>query len=266
MQSLVRALKGSRIFCGKPDKAAYISNSGLSEIKRILLSGKPYLGDEIHLHIGKEVHLRSLLFRTAKKKFTKQQEKEIQGMCKALADNVFWQFLMKHCKKEGEHTRKLFGVNVKVILDLKGTGKYKRLGADLKTTSCKTEAAFIKSAIEKYDYLRQGWLYKEAEGLDNFYFIGVQKHYPHKVFILDVADYAKEEKAIALETLFLIELYKLFGRAFNKSTQNSKRKIAGTREKTWALLTRNGEDRSRSINTNKQDNYRRRLLQGLNRS
>jgi hypothetical protein len=261
MIDFCKALVKYKSFCGRPKCTDYISNSGLSEIKRILLSGAPYLGDEVHLHLGKEVHLRSLLFRRTKRKFSKKIETDIKGMCESLAKNSFWKILMQVCEKEKEHIRKIHGVNVKVILDLKGLKAYKRLGADLKTTSCKTKEQFIKTAIEKYDYLRQGWLYKQAEDLDDFYFIGVQKHYPYKVFILDTADYEKEEQAIAKETLWLIELYKLVGRAFVKGAPNRKRTQPGTREKTWPLLKRNGEDSNNRKPIVQQRNNSRRLLQ-----
>jgi len=260
MNDLSRCFKKFKVYCGCPDPDDYISHSGLSEIKRVLLNNSPFLGDEIHLKIGAEVHLRSLKFKKSKFRFKPEIEKNIKGMVKALKENELWQFLMKVCEKEKEHTRNVLGVKLKVILDLKGKGKYKRLGADLKTTSCKTERAFIKAALEKYDYLRQGWLYKQAEGLDEFYFIGVQKTYPYNIFIFDVADYAKEEAAIAKETKWLIWFYKKFGRAFVKGAPDRKRKKSRTRPSVRRFYKKHGSNGKSSNRSMRKRNKSRRYI------
>jgi len=224
MKDLRDCLVKNKIFFGKPKSTDYISNSGLSEIKRVLLNGPPFLGDEIHLHFGSEVHRRFLLYKKSKFKFSAEQESDIRGMIEALDNDPFVSKLVDSAVFEKEYIRKVEGVNLKVILDIKGVGKMKGIGADLKTTSCATQQAFVKTAIEKYDYLRQGKLYKEAEKLHSFYFIGIQKRKPYKVFIMDVADYAKEEQAAWEEAKFLIEFFKQFGRPFVEGSSNSKRK------------------------------------------
>ena len=69
-------------------------------------------------------------------------------------------------------------------------------GKNVKSTSTKTRAAFIKSML-KYDYFMQGLLYLYLERLENFYFIGVQKTDPSQIFVVDVADYPEElDKAL----------------------------------------------------------------------
>lgn len=229
MVDLCRTFVKNRVFFGRPKVTDYISNSGLGEIKRVLLNGPPFLGDEIHLHFGSEVHKRFLLYKKSKFKFTAEQEADINGMIEALDKDPFVSRIVSSAVFEKEYIRKVEGVNVKVILDIKGVKKNRGIGADLKTTSCSTHQAFVKSALEKYDYLRQGKLYKEAEKLDDFYFIGIQKRKPYRVFIMDVSDYAKEEAAAWEEAKFLIEFFRMFGRPFVEGSSNSKRTKRRTR-------------------------------------
>jgi uncharacterized protein YutD len=93
----------------------------------------------------------------------------------------------------------------------------KSFGADLKTTSCRTNRQFVDLALRKYDYLRQSWCYKQVEELEDFYFIGIQKQEPFEVFILNIKDYAKEERQSIKETRFLLEFFKHYGRPVRKS-------------------------------------------------
>lgn len=211
MIELTQHLVDYKLFSGPPGESDYISNSGLSEIKRVLISGMPFLGNEVYLHEGSEVHSRHLEKRQLRK-LDQDTEERISGMLKSLNQHKFVKKLMASSIKEVTTIKKVHGANCKVVLDIRGIKTLRRLGADLKTTSAKTEQQFIKLAIEKYDYLRQGWIYKQAEDLDEFFFIGIQKQKPHNVYILDQNNYEKEERAAAREGKFLIDFYKQHGR------------------------------------------------------
>lgn len=286
MTDLCECLTNNKIFFGKPAVDDYISNSGLSEIKRILLDGAPFHGNERQFHVGGEVHLRALKRKKSKRKWTAQEKKDIEGMVAALRADPFFKWLMSSAVCEKPKERTVMGVKFMVILDIKGIKKLKGIGADIKTTSCKTHKDFVQTAIKKWDYLRQGWIYKQAEGLKDFYFIGVQKTYPYKVFILDVADYAKEEQKIANETVFLLELFKQFGRAFDerrnssskgtnrkrssravtKSPSNSQRKKRGTGTKTRSIHKGDGRHRKGGKHIVWKGNYSGRYIQNTDSS
>lgn len=236
--SLIQCEPFCRIFSGKPDlRKDHISNSGLSEIKRILMSGRPFLGDEKYLIFGSELHIRFLEGKPSKL-LTDQEEYDLASMVLNLNRNLFVQRLMKDSQREITEIGLIDDIRFKWIGDITNqVSKRKRIGADLKTTSAKTEKEFISLALNKYDYLRQGWCYRTAGKLDEFYFIGIQKHEPYNVYILNVKDYAKEENRIVKETKFLLSIYKQYGRVITKQTgwsgtkssSDSEREIRGTR-------------------------------------
>lgn len=211
-QSLSEHLVKLNLFAGPPGPKDYISNSGLSEIKRVLTNGQKFLGKEEYLIFGSETHAR-FLEKKSKHKVDSDTSQAIRSMIISLNKNKFVASLMENSITEVEYIKKVYDVNFKVIIDIRGKkGKFKNVGADLKTTSAKTESEFIKLALNKYDYLRQGHCYEMAEGLDEFYFIGIQKHKPYNVYILDVNNYEGEKKRSIKETQFLVEFYKNFGR------------------------------------------------------
>jgi hypothetical protein len=72
-----------------------------------------------------------------------------------------------------------YGVPVRCKLDFH-VPKMK-LGADLKTTTCKTQTQFYNS-LATFDYDRQGAWYMDIMGLDKFSFIGISKHKPYDIF------------------------------------------------------------------------------------
>ena len=214
MKDLILFEPFSKIFKGKPDlKKDHISNSGLSEIKRILMSGRPFLGDEKYLIFGSELHTRFLLDRPSRV-LSEEEEFDLSNMLDSLNHHLFVNRLMKDSKREIIDFGSVESVRFKWIGDIVN----KRIGADIKTTSAKSEKEFINLALEKYDYLRQGWCYKIAGKLNEFYFIGIQKHEPYNVYILNTKDYAKQETKVIKETRFLIEIFKQYGRVIPRAT------------------------------------------------
>lgn len=65
---------------------------------------------------------------------------------------------------------------------------------DLKSTACKTKAAFL-ATFDEYGYWMQAHIYQLITGAKNFYFIGVSKSEPHQTFTVDTGDHREEMAA-----------------------------------------------------------------------
>lgn len=208
------------LFTGPPTDKDHISWSGLCEIKRLLVNDPPFLGDEKYLMFGAELHLRFLKGIKSKFRFSQEEEEAMSKMIKSLQSNRFVNQVMKNSVREVTEIVDLEGVRFKMIGDI----IKKKLGADLKTTSARSEEEFRRLAINKYNYLGQGWCYKTGKKLEDFFFIGIQKKKPYSVYILDQKDYAKEERKVVAETRWLLEFYRTHGRARPKSSQDSQSK------------------------------------------
>jgi len=204
----------NNLFKGKPGPNDHISSSGLGEIKRVLVGGAPFTGDEKYLIFGSAVHKRFLENKVSKLKLTHDEEQQISGMLTSLNKHKLVKSLMRNSTREVTEIKHLLGTNFKLIVDIDAGD----IGADLKTTSAKSEQEFIKLALNKYSYLRQGWCYSMAKKFKEFIFIGIQKQPPYQVYILKQSDYEKEERKIVQETRFLIEFYKKYGRPLPKSS------------------------------------------------
>lgn len=215
MKDLIQFDPFKSLFTGPPTEKDHISSSGLAEIKRVLISGMPFLGDEKYLIFGSEVHRRFLQNKYNKLHLTFAEEQSITGMLSSLNKHKIVKQLMKGSTYEITKIGLLEGTRFKMIGDI--INKPKSFGADLKTTSARSEQQFIDLALKKYDYLRQSWCYKTTEELEDFYFIGIQKQEPFNVYILNVKDYAKEERQSIKETRFLLEFFKHYGRPVRKS-------------------------------------------------
>ena len=212
MKDLILFEPFNKIFKGKPDLSKdHISNSGLSEIKRILMSGRPFLGDEKYLIFGSELHTRFLLDRPSRV-LSEEEEFDLLNMQEALNHHLFVNRLMNNSIREITAIGLIDKIRFKWIGDIVN----KKVGADIKTTSAKSEKEFINLALEKYDYLRQGWCYTVAGKLKEFYFIGIQKHEPYNVYILNTKDYAKQETKVIKETRFLLDIFTQYGRVVAK--------------------------------------------------
>jgi hypothetical protein len=203
------------LFSGKPTGEQHISVSGLAEIKRVLCNEPPFLGDERYLIFGSELH-RRFLINTKHSRLTFAEEQSIKNMIDSLNKHKFVKSLMRNSIREVADFGIVHGARFKWIGDIVKQEKKIRIGADIKTTSVKNESEFVKLAIEKYDYLRQGWCYKQAGKLDEFYFIGIQKKEPYSVYILNTSDYETEERRQTHETKFLIDIFKEYGRPVTK--------------------------------------------------
>lgn len=174
-----------------------------------------FRGGESFLKFGSELH-RSVLEPKTKpefKSFTKDEKARMTSMRLSLEKHKLFQDYMNGADKEITLHKVINGVRVRGTLDIRQIQHFSqtyRRGGDIKTTSVKSEAEFIKKAIQ-YDYLRQAWIYTQLSSLDVFTFFGVQKYEPYKVFVLHAHDYPKEYEAARKEAVFLLDFYRRYG-------------------------------------------------------
>lgn len=226
-------IKSLGVFTGAPPtvitdwKAAeandwFINNSSMSDIKHFLSGSSMFGGDEIYLVFGTEVHLRVLEGKSLGEcpdhpdymKFfnlTTDHLISIGLMVKAFNADPQAVKLLRSTIREKERWRKVNGVWVRGTIDAESTTKYK-IGVDLKTTSAKSEAEFIRLAVNKYDYPRQGEVYKTLRDLDDFVFIAMQKQEPYSRFYLWLSDYETACIQAQHEAAFLLEFYRQHGK------------------------------------------------------
>jgi hypothetical protein len=202
-----------------PAGKRHISNSLLGEIKRLLLGESSFFGSERFLLVGSELHRRVLEpYEPTDVVLTEDEETLVEGMVKALMGDSLLTHLLKTSTNELVLITPVHGIMMKVIIDIKnGT-----TGADLKTTSCTTENAFINSC-KKYGYFRQAYIYMAAAELTGFIFIAVSKK-NGKVWHLDVSDYPEEMVKAEAETKLLIDVIKQAKR-FNDMRLNVRHRV-----------------------------------------
>lgn len=200
----------------EPKKKTYVSNSSLSEIKRILLGKPPLFGDERYLLFGRELHSVDLQEKSEGVKLIDDEKFVMSHMLKALNADKLYQKLKANTLRETKLFGRLFGCEVKVILDI---WKKKKHVTDLKTTSCDTEEKFIQKAVE-YDYFRQGYIYENVTKVKQTFFVGIQKlkreqiekyKMKPKVYHLCINDHPNEYREAGHETEFLIHYFQKYG-------------------------------------------------------
>jgi hypothetical protein len=215
LQTLIRDSKKISDGSGNGPKSIieYVSNSYLSVLERTLNGSPQFFGNESFLLFGHEFHKRELKPKEKRRRLTKEEEAQIRGMLASLAAYAPWTKFKKGAVLEKIHVAPVYGQAFKVILD----SEKARRSIDLKTTSCKTEAAFIKAAF-KYNYPSQAWCYSEARKLKQFNIIGICKHKPHPIFEFIANDYPHEMQEGEDRIKSLISVYralrKLYGYPF----------------------------------------------------
>lgn len=203
---LQKYLIARKVVSGPPAPEEFINNSGLSVIKRKLLGTPLYMGNERFLHVGKELHKRVLEPHLEPKRLVNDEETMVRNMEQSCSEHKELQKLLKGAERELTVFNRIDGVLIRGTLDI----KKKKIGGDLKTTSCRTHDEFIKKAIE-YDYPRQAWIYSKIAGLDEFVFYGIQKKEPFGIFPMFMGDFKKEVRSAEKEARFLIQFFKTYG-------------------------------------------------------
>ena len=197
-----------------PEDKPHISNSLMSDVKRIVLGQQLFSGGERFLYFGSELHRSILEPETAMDDFhfTDDERLLLDDMYQQGAAHEGIQKALKCAKTERILFADIEGVRVKVILDIHN--EIKHFGADLKSTSCTTEKAFLKTCT-KYGYWRQAYIYMSVAKLKSFKFFAMSKKGKCPIFEIDVANYPVQMAAAKRETIMLISIIKSAGRFNN---------------------------------------------------
>ena len=193
-----------------PEDKPHGSNSLLGNVKQLVTGDTFVLSNQRFLVVGSELHRRVLEPDTpAEYTLTAEEEEAVSGMIVALEGCPELVEMLKTSTNEVVLFEDIDDVKIKVIIDVLNGGIGQ--GADLKTTSTRTRAAFIKS-MRKYGYFRQAAIYKYVAKLDSFIFVAVTKKAPHRVFVVDTAEYEEEMAEAFEEAKVLIDTIKTCGR------------------------------------------------------
>lgn len=191
----------------------HTSHSSMEVIKKDLCGLPQFKGNEDFLKFGNAVHEGFLEgdYTNAYKRLGKDEQRLVDVMVKKLNSHPVVASLMRESIREHKFAVVMNKVKVVVILDSKQP-KLKR-GFDLKTTSERTQKDF-EEKIRKLGYVKQGRTYMYAAGLEQFYFVGIQKERPHNIYIVDIrAPQFKEHYKYAEQELkFLLYFYKHYGK------------------------------------------------------
>ncbi len=195
-----------------PDKG-HVSNSLLSEVKKLLVNDKFVFPESRFYAIGSEVHRLVLEpHENPQDTFSEAEQTLIDDMVGVLYESDLLNKLLEKSKNENVLIRSILGIVMKAILDIHVIDD--KIGGDLKTTSARTYNSCVKSC-KKFGYFRQAHIYKTIAGLSKFYFIFVTKKSPMRYFVVDVDDFPEDMGYAEYETNVLIDAVKAAGR-FNK--------------------------------------------------
>jgi len=197
----------------------------LGWVKSSLLGNNPKVGkgDKKGYHsFGTYIHEMFLLGKSKTKvKLTILEKRMAKGMLLSLKEDVVVQKLMQNVVCEKTDLTMLLGVLIQFTPDAVSN---EVTGLDLKTTVCTDENEFIEKAFE-YGYFRQGETYSQAKSLKAFYIIGISKIYPHRVFIISLANYKDYVSYSKEELKFLLYFYKNYGNFKKLEDQKSAKDI-----------------------------------------
>lgn len=213
--SLLSLLLDQGLVTGPLPPSANTSNSTMGACKTFLLGQEQFAGDEKYLIFGRVLHehlkfIEDVLYRHEDfVNLTEVEQTWLLGCCKAARENSIVKRLLIKSVREKKLYTEIDGVRLAFILDVEQ--EHLGTGMDWKSSSCKTLNDFVKKAL-LYDYIRQGLLYKKSRNLKHFYFIGLQKHPPHQVYLMDVKQHEGEELYAAQELKFLLYFFKHYGK------------------------------------------------------
>lgn len=154
----------------------YVSYSGLKMYRDC---GIPFGFRPRFFLFGTELHAK-FLEKKSVEKLTRVEKALLKLMLAALWANAIVRKLMANVKVEQVFKKVIHGFNCAGRIDI----LHKAYVADLKTTSCTSLKAFVTSM----DFLQVA-MYLAATGLKDFYYIGISKVLPYKIFIFNAKDY-----------------------------------------------------------------------------
>lgn len=181
-----------------------MNQSGLSQLKIALCRQRFPPTNATFFNSGTAVHERKLQNRYKHSfELSVEDERDVEGMCGTLNRCTELDALLFRSSREQFVSGLVHGYPMHGTLDIHNT--FLPAIGDIKTTSTKTNAEFIKSA-RKYGYFRQAFVYCTITGIKRFVFFGVRKHPPYEVFIIDTIHYPKDMAYAKQEVKFLLEL------------------------------------------------------------
>lgn len=168
-----------------------IANSDLSEFENFVFGRKTYYSQKA-LSTGQELHRHLLERRTVGPCWEPEVDMaQVRSMARAGRRDSFLKWVIQFSQNERVHLweDQKTGLLLKSKLDI----VYKdRLVVDLKSTSARSEAAFMKDCI-RYNYDRQAAFYLDAIARPGgpsrrFALVAIQKKKPFSVYRLEFAD------------------------------------------------------------------------------
>lgn len=175
----------------------YASYSSLTMVKNC---SEPQKTSTKYFDIGTEVHSQFLEKKKALwKTLTPDEREQVKSMVNALNSHPVVSKLMVGAKVEQKFDTEVFGLRTVGYIDILLIKDI----ADLKTTRHKNVYDFAADM----NFL-QAALYRAATGRNDFYYIGIQKQLPFKVFVFNIHQYATRVKEADLELKRLIKYVK----------------------------------------------------------
>jgi hypothetical protein len=151
-----------------------------------------------YFDVGTEVHAR-FLEKYKKIKLSKENDLLVKGMVKSLEEHPVVTKIMHRAKVEVMFKQPLYGLMVMGYIDILPP---KDIG-DLKTTRHKNQHDFAANM----DFL-QASMYRAVTKRKEFYYVGIQKEAPFKVYIFNVNQYPQRIKESDEQLKYLIKYVK----------------------------------------------------------
>ena len=185
-----------------------------SSLKMYRDCGIPFQHRPRFFIFGTEIHSQ-FLEKKSTEKLNRVEKALMKLMLMALWASAIVRKLMTNVKVEQVFKKIIHGMHCCGRIDILA----KTYVADLKTTSCTNLKAFIASM----DFLQVA-MYLAATGLKDFYYIGISKKFPYRVFIFNARDYPErlEEAKKELKKYLLMLKKDLAIHIKNKHANNNR--------------------------------------------
>lgn len=228
-------LKRSGITTGPIKKNS--SYSHLDRLRRSILCIPQFVGGEYFLYFGVALHELFLEDKRGDMYYMLKEEdqRKVEVMVSKLNAHPVVRRLLRDSVREQKKYGYVNEVELAFILDIDQEGE--DTGSDLKSTTATTYADCAKKYVE-FGYVKQGFLYKKLAKRKNFFLIFISKIPPHPIFILNTADFKKEERYAEKELEFLLYFYKHYGNFITEEDKKLQEQI----------MARTGKDAMNEIN------------------
>jgi|SRR6478609_873932 len=221
-----------------------------SSLKMYRDCATPSKNSKPFFRFGTELHAQFLENKSVEK-LNKRERALLKAMLKELRCHPIVKELMRNVKVEQEFKKEIFRMKCCGRIDILA----KTYVADLKSTITTTKKAFIASM----DFLQVA-MYMAATGLKDFYYIGVTKTFPIKIFIFNAKDYPDRVKAAQYELKKYLPLVKAdlirFKRKYEDNSRHPRTKTAIQKRDQKKI----GRRRLHDGKVGKQISHRKKIL------